>query len=225
MLRPAVEMRSVEKGGIPPDESGAPITFAAYQDAVGHLKSRLGRYCSYCERTVPVGLAVEHKLPKEHHPHLERDWDNFLLACANCNSSKGDRSPMAGSVRWPDEHDTFSVIAYRSSGAVGPAAWLDASLALKVVATLALLGLSKAPVEAARTDHRHDDRLEILRKAEQSRIDLLSRDVPEMRRSIIETAKSSGGYSIWQTVFACDTEMQRALAGSFPGTRAAAAAP
>lgn len=218
-------MRSVEKGSVPRHESGAPIVFAAYQDAVGHLKSRLGRYCSYCERTVPVGLAVEHKLPKEHHPHLELDWGNFLLACANCNSSKGHTDPAIGGIVWPDEYDTFSVVAYRPSGAVGPAPWLDAELALKVVATLALLGLSKAPSEAATTDHRHDDRLEIWRKAQQSKLDLLNRDVPEMRRSIVETAKSSGGYSIWQTVFASDAAMRSSFADSFPGTRPIAPAP
>lgn len=217
-------MRSVVKGGVPLDASGTPILFAAYQDAVGHLRSRLGRYCSYCERTVPVGLAVEHKLPKAHHPNLERDWQNFLLACANCNSSKGDHDSAVGSVLWPDEHDTLSTMSYRPSGAIGPATGIDAVLSLKVTATLALLGLSKAPSEAASTDHRHDDRLEVWRKAEQSRLDLANRDVPEMRRSIIATATSSGGYSIWQTVFASDPAMRRALADNFPGTRPAASA-
>jgi uncharacterized protein (TIGR02646 family) len=201
------------------------IEFAAYQDAHTELKKRLGRYCSYCERTVPVGLAVEHKLPKEHHPHLERDWQNFLLACANCNSSKGARNPAPGSVLWPDEHDTLSMMVYRPSGAIGPAPGLEASMSAKVAATLALLGLSRPPFEAPTTDHRHDDRLEIWRKAQQSKIDLAARDVPEMRRSIIETAKSSGGYSIWQTVFATDLAMQRELAENFPGTRPIAVAP
>lgn len=213
-------MRSVTKGHPPETETGAPVVFEEYQAAARYLKERLGRYCSYCERTIPVGLAVEHKLPKKHHAHLELEWHNFLLACANCNSSKGSEPFPTDSVLWPDEHDTFSVIAYLPSGAVKPLADLEDAIANRVIATLELLGLSKTPDQMTSADHRYFDRLEVWRLAQQSKVDLLVGDTAALRRAIIRTAKTSGGYSIWQAVFNTDQAMQLDLASAFPGTNA-----
>lgn len=193
--------------------------FAVYQDAVVHLKERLGRYCSYCERPIKVGLAVEHKLPKEHNPLLELEWQNFLLSCTNCNSSKGQFNPPANSIVWPDEHDTFALIAYLPSGAVRPRSGADFLVENRVRATLSMLGLSKHPAEMSSADHRFYDRLEVWQLAIQSRDDLVRRDSCELRRAIVETAKATGGYSIWQEVFAADAAMRDAIFLTFVGTR------
>ena len=77
-------MRPVAKGGNP--QAG---DFADYQDARPFLISRIGPFCSYCERrTTP--LHVEHIQPKglPQYAGLIGRWDNFLLACVNCNSTK-----------------------------------------------------------------------------------------------------------------------------------------
>lgn len=50
-------MRPVERGD-------APRIYRRYGDAIGDLEERLGTYCSYCERRLPVSLAVEHVVPK-----------------------------------------------------------------------------------------------------------------------------------------------------------------
>jgi uncharacterized protein (TIGR02646 family) len=219
----AAEMRSVIKGPTPLDETGTPIVFSHYQEAAPHLKKRLGRYCSYCERTIPVGLAVEHKLPKEHNTQLELEWDNFLLACMNCNSSKGQFNPTTDSVVWPDEHDTFSLISYFPSGAVRPKLGITPEVGARVAFTLSLLGLSKQPAELASADHRLFDRLEVWRLASQSKDDLIRRDVPELRRAIVETCRATGGYSIWQAVFSDAPAMREAISKSFVGTKSQAA--
>lgn len=78
-------MRPVERGS-------APQIYVKYGDAIEDLKSRLGSYCSYCERQVAASLAVEHVIPKNLHPELETEWNNFLLGCTNCNSVKSDRA-------------------------------------------------------------------------------------------------------------------------------------
>lgn len=212
-------MRSVVKGPAPLDEHHVTVVFAQYQDAIPYLKERLGRYCSYCERTIPANLAVEHKLPKEHHPHLKLEWDNLLLSCVNCNSSKGQTNPQDASMFWPDEHDTFDLISYAPNGAVRPRQGLDPATEARVHYTLFLLGLSRLPAELSSADHRFFDRLEVWRRASQSLEDLAGRDIPELRRAIIETAKASGGYSIWQHVFAADAAMREALRTTFVGTR------
>ena len=77
-------MRPVERGT-------APRTYSQYSDAIGDLEERLGTYCSYCERRLPISLAVEHVVPKDLHPELKTEWTNFLLGCTNCNSVKADQ--------------------------------------------------------------------------------------------------------------------------------------
>ena len=91
----------------PIDKGQAPRVYSAYGDAVGDLEARLGTYCSYCERRVPTGLAVEHKAPRNVHPGRELDWDNFLLSCSNSNSVKGDTDLADEDTLWPDLHNTL----------------------------------------------------------------------------------------------------------------------
>lgn len=93
-------MRPIERGA-------APRAYARYADAIGDLENRLGRYSSYCERRLPTSLAVEHVAPKSLHRNRERDWGNFLLGCANCNSIKGNQDVAEDDVLWPDRHNTM----------------------------------------------------------------------------------------------------------------------
>jgi uncharacterized protein (TIGR02646 family) len=213
-------MRSVSKGLHPVGETGEAVVFTDYKHAMPHLEKRLGRYCSYCERPIRCHLAVEHKRPQAHHPELALIWDNLLLGCGNCNGTKSDQNPQPGAVLWPDEDDTFALIAYGRSGMVKPQTGLSVELLNRVNTTLTMLGLSKTPKQATNSDHRYADRLEVWSSAERSRVDLQANNTPEMRRSILETAKAKGNYSIWQTVFADDPAMRQALACAFPGTRA-----
>ena len=52
-------MRPVRRGAAP-----QPDDFDPYNDARPYLVSRLGLYCSYCERRTATNLAVEHIQPK-----------------------------------------------------------------------------------------------------------------------------------------------------------------
>lgn len=215
-------MRSLDKGSTPTDADGNELVFVDYREAAPYLKQRLGRYCSYCERTVPASLAVEHKLPKTGPTqHLQRSWHNLLLACSNCNSSKRTKLPGHPHPLWPDEEDTFAWIEYRRSGGVTSKSGLAADEHARVTALLDLVGLSKTPSQSGQTDHRFFDRLEVWRKAEQTALDLASADSAALRRSTVEVARSSGGYSIWRAVFASDADMNVRLSEALPGTRVA----
>lgn len=44
------------------------------------LIERMGEYCSFCERNVSAGLAVEHIRSKDTNEPLRNEWTNFLLA-------------------------------------------------------------------------------------------------------------------------------------------------
>jgi len=58
--------------------------------------------CAYCESAiVHVGYPhIEHFRPKVHYPELTFEWENLLLACSVCNSSrhKGDKFPIRAGV-------------------------------------------------------------------------------------------------------------------------------
>ena len=99
-----------------------------YGDAIDDLAARLDRYCSYCERRLPVSLAVEHMAPKSLHANREMDWDNFLLACTNCNSVKDTKDVADEDILWPDRHNTMLALAYIRGGFVGTAAGLERDL-------------------------------------------------------------------------------------------------
>ena len=215
-------MRSVDKGSSPPGVDGTPLVFEQYIDAAPYLKARLGRFCSYCERTIPVNLAVEHKRPKQKYPELDREWSNLLLACGNCNSCKGEREPVGGDPAFPDEVDTDAMYTYLPGGKIIPKNGLNELDSARAVAMLNLLGLDRPPNFGGLSDHRWFDRLEVWRKAEQSSCDLAESDSDALRRCIVEVAHSSGSYSIWMTVFIGNTDMSARLTSIHPGTRSAA---
>ena len=72
-----------------------------YGGARGDLVGMFGDYCSFCE--IPLAghlLAVEHRVAKSIYPTFTVLWSNFLLACRDCNSVKGDRPPRATAIGW-----------------------------------------------------------------------------------------------------------------------------
>jgi uncharacterized protein (TIGR02646 family) len=94
--------------------------YKVYKTARRDLIDRLGEYCSYCETRLNASLAVEHVQPKIHHPYLELDWNNFLLACTNCNSTKGSKDVIFDDYYWVDIHNTFMAFQYLEGGKVVP---------------------------------------------------------------------------------------------------------
>jgi uncharacterized protein (TIGR02646 family) len=211
-------MRPIDKGTHPCNADGTQVVFHAYIDAAPYLRERLGRFCSYCERKIATGLAVEHVTAKSHIPALEKAWDNFLLACANCNSHKGARPVERSDCLWPDTDDTFAAFTYEPSGAIKVASSLDPLVQAKACALLALVGLDKAPEQSTPNDYRHIDRLEQWGKAQSAWQLLQDPKTPATFRSHI-VKQITDGYSIWATVFRTDPEVLAALVKKHPGTR------
>ena len=84
-------MRPVLRGSRPVDDNGNEKLLREHKKARPDLIARIGQYCSYCEMKLDATLDVEHVQPKKHHPDLRLEWNNFLLACKNCNSTKSDK--------------------------------------------------------------------------------------------------------------------------------------
>lgn len=127
----------------PIDKGPAPRAYTDYTAAIDDLEDRLGLYCSYCERRLPSGLALEHKAPKRLHPRRRLDWGNFLLSCSNCNSVKGETDLADDATLWPDRHNTFLAITYERGGLVGVSEALPASLAARAQALVDMVGLNR----------------------------------------------------------------------------------
>ncbi|RKG69555.1 HNH endonuclease [Corallococcus sp. CA054B] len=212
-------MRPVERGDWPVDNDGVRRTFSDYPEARGALIERMGEYCSFCEGRMNASLAVEHMLPREHHPGLARDWHNFLLACVNCNSTKSDKRIRLGSYYWPDRDNTARAFVHAADGVVTAAPNLSPQEKRRAERTLQLTGLDRLPPRNPRaSDRRWQHRREAWARAEEARDCLAASDTPHMRRLVIRQATALGHWSIWMTVFADDADMRQRLITAFTGT-------
>ncbi|MCW5255376.1 HNH endonuclease [Verminephrobacter aporrectodeae subsp. tuberculatae] len=216
-------MRPVERGAWPQDDAGANIQFTEYTQARRELISRMGEYCSYCEMRLGAALAVEHIQPKKP-PNAatvdrgrELSWDNFLLACTNCNSSKGSSDVNLDDYIWPDRDNTFRAIKYAEGGLVSIVPGV-AEVAAKN--TIRLVGLDKTPDTSEASDRRWNNRREAWEMAVNAKNNLLgcNTDAIAIKRLIIDLAISKGFWSTWMTVFMDDPDMLQRLINALPGT-------
>jgi len=220
-------MRPVVRGDCPEDENGNECSYTNYQNARGELIKRLGEYCSYCEMRLETSLAVEHVRPKKpkgekaNIPEREFDWNNFLLACSNCNSTKGNTDVVLGEYFWPDRDNTFNALQYSEGGLITPAQHLSRDLEIKAKKTVELTGLDKHPLMNAASDPKASDRRWRNRRetwdiAMESKTDLAACNTPQMRRQILRSVH--GYWSIWMTVFQDEPDMLKEFIEAFPGT-------
>ena len=209
----------------PVDKGPAPTVYSCYKKAKPDLLACLGDYCSYCERQIETHLAVEHVQPKTLHPTLRNSWDNFLLACINCNSSKGATPVVLRDYFWPHRDNTLRAFEYGPGGLIGPHPSLTPAMAKKAVATLQLIGLDHYPsnggLQRTISDQRWQRRRQIWGRAKKDHARLVSQNTAAMRELIVENAIVCGMFSIWWTVFADDVDMRLRLRKAFTGTHGA----
>jgi uncharacterized protein (TIGR02646 family) len=218
-------MRPVRRGPSPRAND-----FNPYDDAQPFLIARLGSYCSYCERRIATRLAVEHIQPKglPAYAHLIGRWDNYLLGCVNCNSTKGNKNVVLSDVFLPDRDNTFAAFTYLPDGKVTPSqAVIDAGLDVMARRTLALTGLDK-PISLALDENgkqvaidRMSQRMEVWAIAREAKADVDANAGNEaVKRCAVRAAQGHGFFSIWMTVFQGDADMCNRLIDAFEGTRA-----
>ncbi len=214
-------MRPVRKGSSP-----IGTDYDDYTDAKVDLVSRLGPYCSYCERRINTNLAVEHIQPKglSQYEHLKGSWDNFLLACVNCNSSKGDDDVQFSDFLLPDRDNTFAAFDYFADGDIKPSALaVQTGLENQAKSTLDLVGLDKS---VRRTLDANGKQVALDKKSQLIELWAIAEDTkntlkanPRAKSIAINLAKAEGFFSIWMTVFKNDPDMKNRLIDAFSGTR------
>ncbi|WP_321429987.1 HNH endonuclease [uncultured Methanolobus sp.] len=218
-------MRPVCKGAIPTDANGNDVEYSDYSNARGELVKRLGEYCSYCEMHLDSSLAVEHVKPKkpkgETEVIVERelDWNNFLLACSNCNSTKGNLDVDLDDYFWPDRDNTLLAFNYCEGGIIVASNILDMNLMGKANATIKLIGLDKNPLnDHTCSDRRWLNRRETWDLAIRLKERLTRNNNEDFRDSIVDLMEAKGYWSIWMTVFKDDSNMLQRFIQALPGT-------
>jgi len=212
-------MRPVERGIIPADKNGNPKQYKEYGDARDDLIDQLGAYCSYCEMRIPTP-AVEHIQPKSLSRNLELEWSNFLLACTSCNSVKKDKvinDSNIGDYFWADSDNTFLAFYYEKNRAPHISISLTGFQQKIAKNTLELTGIDREPLhpKLSEKDRRWKERNEAWGKAERARTNLIKTSTDAMREQIIDTAISTGFFSVWMAVFQDDIDMRQRLINTF----------
>jgi hypothetical protein len=217
-------MRPVKRGINPINK-----IFSKYEDAKPDLISRIGCYCSFCERRIPTNLAVEHIQAKTlpQYRHLKETWTNFLLACVNCNSTKGKKDVILSNYLLPDRDNTFAAFSYIADGRIEPSN-LAISKGLIQLAqdTLSLTGLDKK-ISVALDENgkeiaidRVAQRKEAWLTAQRAKGHITKQpDNSLLKEQVIETAKQCGFFSIWMKVFEDNADVRNRLIDAFLGTR------
>ncbi len=169
------------------------------------------------------GPAVEHVQPKRGksgRPELELVWDNFLLGCMSCNSTKGDKPVVLSDFFWPDQDNTFRAFKYELDRAPQAADGLSPPQRDRVERTLRLTGLDREPThpQLTRKDRRWLKRREAWGIALQAFHNLQQEPSEAMRQQIVINAIGVGFWSVWMTVFADDPDMKRRFVAGFVGT-------
>lgn len=103
-------------------------TNTGYGNSRGSLIENFGQYCSYCGMPVfDSSLAVEHMLPKSIFPDVMMCFPNFLLACPNCNSEKGDEPYYSWGKIWIEKFNGTKKPNYDQvkTGGYAYAVWPD----------------------------------------------------------------------------------------------------
>lgn len=196
--------------------------YSKYSDARSDLIDQLGEYCSYCERYIPTSLAVEHVKPKDSHEDLEVVWDNFLLACTNCNSTKSNEDVNLNDYFWPHMDNTLIPFVYDSSGMISINDGLNDGQQKMAENTLNLTGLDKKPKASDKTvsNRLWKQRMQAwnLAKTQLERLEKFPVDQQSDIIDIILPSTNQGFFSVWITVFKDYPEMIEKLIENYTGT-------
>ena len=216
----------------PVDKGHKDKEYKPYNTAKRDLMEAIGPYCSYCERNIASGGAVEHKQPKSKVRSLEYSWDNFLLGCINCNAVKGCKDindSNIGDFAWPDVDDTYHMIQYDPVTLMpSPAGNLSDEDKERVSRLIELVGLDRPVPKGGSLNYRKasDTRVEERKKcAEEARsykamyLNLIEEAKPVFVTTLEYIVQSSGFWSIWMHELEDIPEMKEALLRCLPGTR------
>ncbi len=194
-----------------------------YYDPYGNAKmpicGNIGNYCSYCEcHERESSLAIEHIVPKSQGGD-EKAWNNFLLSCTICNSTKGITVISSSQCHFPHLNNTFLSFIYDQTGRIRVNPNIPLQSQEKANNLLKLTHLDRFPSTSeipSPKDFRWQERYECWNTATKLKEYYLLKKISE--DDIIKAAKREGNWSIWFTVFSGMDAILSRLISDFPGT-------
>lgn len=217
------------------DLLGNPIEYNPWGSAKPELIGEIGDFCSFCGKHLTrSALEVEHIYPKNFkntsgvkvYNHMRFHWNNFLLACKNCNSTKGDKDTTALNPFLPHLDNLLCFIEVLRGGTLRVKAGVTGTNLTRTNAFINLVGLDRRPSRLSHPPYSNKDdrwqyRLTAYNKATRQLQKYTSTPVTTDIENITELAITSGFFSVWFTVFAAHDPVKAALIKAFKGTDSA----
>jgi hypothetical protein len=225
-------MRPINKGTVPLEEDGQPVTVSNHRQWRSYLIGRIGEYCSYCEMKLNDSPQVEHVVAQDIDDSRALDWENLLLACGPCNRTKSNHPCPPETHYLPDVHNTYLAFEFFTSSnsrhGNEPAAFIQIKtipppFSAKASNTIALCALDRDTTADALTvtDLRWRYRFEVINVATvwKTEWDNWGKNNPDRFSILLSTAAlGSGFFSIWFYIFENVPIVKAALIDAFGGT-------
>lgn len=189
-----------------------------YGDAKFPLISNIGLFCSYCEGAEKLhSIEVEHIVAKSR-TGSRTAWDNFLLGCKICNTSKG-HEVINNEYHLPHINNTFYSFIYDDTGRIKVNDKIPALSQIRAQNLLDLANLQRYPGTnnpPSPKDLRWEYRLKAWKIASSWKEKFLEGKITE--DDIISYVLYTGQWSVWFTVFKGVDSVRARLISDFPGT-------
>lgn len=201
-----------------------PVEYNPWGDAKPDLIDEIGDFCSYCGKHLTrSALAIEHIQDKDTHPHLKYHWNNFLLACVNCNSTKGTKDTALLNPFLPHTDNLLCFIEVLNGGLLQVKTGVTGTNLARTEAFINLIGLDRHPGRPnySDKDDRWEYRLTAYNKATRQLQKYTSTPATTDIENITELAITSGFFSVWFTIFDAHDPVKAALITAFKGTNSA----
>lgn len=204
-MRPVVKSTKNNAHGIPQE-------YIPWGNAKKDLIEEIGSYCSYCEKKVNrSSIHVEHICGKKVknqagqliYDNLKYQWNNFLLACCNCNSVKGNKDIASTNPFLPHLNNLVHFIEVRNTGLIAIKNGVTGNNLNRTKAFINLVGLDREPshVDYSDGDDRWEERLEAVDLAKRYFDKYNSTPRKTDVETIIKLAREKGFFSVWYYQF------------------------
>lgn len=202
--------------------AGQPLEYKPWGKAKSDLINEIGSFCSYCEKKVNrSSLHIEHikgKNVKNNagvliYDGLKYRWDNFLIACCNCNSVKANKDIALTNPFLPHQNNLLHFIEIGTGGIIKIKNGVTGNNHTRTTAFINLVGLDREPSHPnySENDDRWENRLEVLDLAKRQFDKYTSIPKQTDLESIICLAKEKGFFSVWYYQFLGHNEVIDAL--------------
>jgi len=206
--------------------AGVPVEYIPHDEAKPDLCDEIGTFCSFCEKyNSRSALHVEHVFAKKAknvagqliYDHLKFRWDNFLLACVNCNGVKGSKDIAVLNPYMPHENNLLCFIETITGGLIQIKAGVAGNDLIRTQAFIDLVGLDRVPghPKYSDKDDRWDNRLEVFDIATRQEAKYVRPNPTTDIETIVDLARRTGYFSIWFNIFNSHNAVKNALLNGF----------